>query len=112
MNNQYELIDRGTLWLDLAKDGGKLILSFALGAATYFGQPLHPFFQRNWSTIALAFALAMAIYILIKRERVRPLSRNLEGIVTAWPRREKIDQNLILTAIKNAQNIDMLGYNL
>lgn len=110
--DQNDLLSRGKLWLGLAKDSGKLILSFAFGAATYFGQPLHPFFRQNWSTIALAFALAMAIYILVKRERLRARNGSLEGIMAAWPRREKLDQGSIFTALESANRIDMVGYNL
>lgn len=110
--NARFLLENSRLWFGLAKDAGQLLLSFAVGAATYFGQPLHPLFRQYWPTIGLGCALIMAVYILIRRERQRAASFRFEGVVGAWARREELDQRRILKALENADSIDMLGYNL
>ena len=111
-NEGSTLLESSRLWLGLAKDAGRVVLGFAVGAATYFGEPLHPFFREHWPTVGLACALVMAIYILIRREKQRPASVQIEGIVGAWPRRELLDQKRIFKALEKADTIDMLGYNL
>jgi hypothetical protein len=110
--NAIPLLENSRLWFDLAKDGGRVILSFAIGAATYFGTPLHPLFRQYWPTIGLGCALIMAVYILVRREKQRATNFKAEGIVGAWPRREGLDQKRIFRALEKADSIDMLGYNL
>jgi hypothetical protein len=112
MNNHGGIWQNGRIWLGIAKDGAKVILSFAIGAATFFGQALHPFFRQNWPTIGLACALIMAIYILVRREKERATNLDGGGIVGAWPRREELDSRRIFRALQQAESIDMLGYNL
>jgi hypothetical protein len=111
-NNGGALLEKSRLWLGLAKDAGRVILSFAIGAATYFGQPLHPFFREHWPTIGLGCALIMAVYILVRREKQHAASVAVEGIVAAWPRREELDRRRIFKALGEADSIDMMGYNL
>jgi hypothetical protein len=105
-------VNNGGTWLGFAKDGAKLIISFGLGAATYFGTGIHPIFREHWLPIGLGCALVMAIYILVRRESARSTTVRIAGIVRAWSRREELDAGRIMEALERAQNIDMLGYNL
>jgi hypothetical protein len=112
VSKETTLLQSGGLWLGLAKDSLKVIISFIAGASTYFGQPVHPFFRDNWALVGLGCALVMAIYILIRRERDRSVSASIEGIVQAWPRRESLDSGRVMKALEQSQTISMLGYNL
>jgi hypothetical protein len=93
-------------------DGWKIMLTFVLGAASYFGSPFSQVLHQHWHTVALGSALLMSIYVLFQREvKGASLGANL-GIKRATARREEIDSVRMLDAVKHAKSIDMLGFNL
>jgi len=93
-------------------DALKIFLPFVLGVATLFDSPFSKILQPHWHTVALGSALLISLYVLFQREvKGASLGANL-GIKRATARREEIDSIRMLDAVKRAQTIDMLGFNL
>jgi hypothetical protein len=96
----------------LAMDGIKIVATFALGAATYFGSPFSKVLHDHWFTFALGAGLLASLYIIYRRERRATRSLSSSGVVRFVARRDELNQGAILDAFRNAKTIDMLGFNL
>jgi hypothetical protein len=127
---------RGALW-SATKDGLKVILTFVLGAATYFGSPLPLVLRQHWLVVGLVFALIMMAYTMVRREkdhhsghvfaamslqeqknRVQALedklrdNASLSGLVSAFPRRANVAMSGVLEELRTAKFIGLMGFNL
>jgi hypothetical protein len=93
-------------------DGGKIIATFAVGAASYFGSPLSMVLHDHWFTFALGGALVASLYVIVRRETTGAALRGGDGLVRAVAKREQLSKGAILAALRRAKSIDMVGFNL